>query len=91
MPNTDILLLPAAGYSVADLCKRWKVGGDKVRAFLRRGELIGINVAMNLSIKPQWRVTPESVERFEQLRSSIPLPKPVRRRKRKEMIDYFPD
>ena len=40
------------GYSVADLCRRWKVGPDKIRAFLRRGELIGVNVATNLSARP---------------------------------------
>ena len=80
------------GFSVADLCHRWKVGSDKVRAFLRRGELIGINLATNLSARPQWRITPESVERFERRRSSSPLPKAMRRRRRKpHEIDYYPD
>jgi len=79
------------GFSVADLCRRWKVGPDKVRAFLRRGELVGINLATNLSARPQWRITPESVERFERRRSSAPVPKPNRRRRRVEEIDFYPD
>jgi hypothetical protein len=80
-----------AGYSVADLCKRWKVGSDKVLGFLRRGELVGINLATSISGRPQWRITPESVELFERRRSSAPPPKPPRRRKRTDFIDFFPD
>lgn len=79
------------GYSVADLCLRWKVGPDKVRAFLRKGELVGINVATNLSAKPQWRVTRESVELFERRRSTTPPPKPARRHRRRQEIDFYPD
>jgi hypothetical protein len=80
------------GYSVTDLCLRWKVGPDKVRAFLRQGELVGVNLATNLTARPQWRITPESVERFERRRSSAPPPKPARRqRRRSQEIDYYPD
>ena len=79
-----------AGFSVADLCRRWKIGADKIRGFLRRGELVGVNVAANLSGKPQWRITPESVDRFEQRRSSVPPPKHTPRRRRPEMVDYYP-
>ena len=76
---------------MADLCRRWRVGPDKVRAFLRRRELVAVNVAMNLCGKPQWRVTAESVEQFEQRRTSAPSPKPARRRKRTVAVDYYPD
>ncbi len=80
------------GYSVADLCIRWKVGADKIRAFLSRGELVGVNLATNLSARPQWRITPESVERFERRRSSTPIPKaPISRHRRRHEIDYYPD
>jgi len=81
-----------AGYSVPDLCRRWKVGSDKIHGFLRRGELIGVNLATNLSARPLWRITPDSVDRFEQRRSSAPLPKPVKRRRRRmQQIDFYPD
>jgi hypothetical protein len=79
------------GYSVDDLCRRWKVGADKIRTFLRRGELVGVNVATNLSARPQWRITRESVELFERRRSSAPPPKPPRRRRQMDDIDFFPD
>jgi hypothetical protein len=80
-----------AGFSVADLARRWKVGRDKVRGLLRRGELVGINMAITLSSKPQWRITAESVERFERRRSSAPTPTPPRRRRQEEVEDFFPD
>lgn len=79
------------GYSVADLCRRWKVGADKIHAFLRKGELIGVNLASSLSGRPLWRITPESVELFERRRCSVPPAKPQRRRRRNDAIDYYPD
>jgi hypothetical protein len=79
------------GFSVADLCRRWKVGPDKIHGFLRRGELVGVNVATNLSGRPQWRITPESVAAFERRRASAPPPKPPRRRRRPDVIDFYPD
>ena len=79
-----------SGYSVADLSRRWKVGQDKIHAFIRRGALIAFNVASTLSGRPQWRITPEEVKRFEQRRSSAPAPKPPKRR-RQTVVDYFPD
>jgi hypothetical protein len=82
---------PLAGYTVADLAKRWRISPDKVRGFLRRGELLGINVATHRCSKPQWRITPESVRAFEAGRTSAPPPKPARRRRRAAEVDYFPD
>jgi hypothetical protein len=80
------------GYSVADLCRRWKIGAGKIHGFLRRGELIGVNVASKLIGRPQWRITAESVQQFELRRSSAPLPKPQRRRSRQQrMVDFYPD
>lgn len=80
------------GFSVSDLCRRWKVGPDKIRAFLARGELIGVNLATTLSARPQWRITPESVEVFERRRSSAPPPTPQRKsRRRSHLVDFYPD
>ena len=90
MPTADTAPPPAAGFTVADLARRWRVGADKVRTFLRRGELVGVNVAADLSGRPQWRITAESVERFERRRTSVPAPK-APRRKRTEIIDFYPD
>jgi hypothetical protein len=82
---------PPAGYTVVDLCRRWRVGEDKVRGFLRRGELVGVNLAASLAGKPQWRITAESVKAFEERRTSVPPPRPARRRKRTTAVGYYPD
>src|SRR5688572_22621567 len=82
---------PRNGYSVAELCARWKIGADKVNAFIRRGELVAVNVATNTSVRPQWRITPEAVAEFEARRTSAPPPKPVRRRRASTATDFFPD
>jgi hypothetical protein len=79
------------GFSVADLCRRWKAGAGKIHGFIHRGELIAINIATNLSARPQWRITRESVESFERRRSSAPPPKPARRCRRPAVIDFYPD
>ena len=81
----------AVGLTVAALCRRWKVGPDKIYGFLRRGELVGVNVAANTSARPQWRVTPESVAAFEGRRTSAPPPKPHRRRRQTAATDFYPD
>src|SRR5215213_2439813 len=73
---------PRNGYSVADLCTRWKIGADKVNGFIRRGELVAVNVATNTTARPQWRITPEEVARFEAKRTSAPTPKVPRRRRK---------
>jgi hypothetical protein len=78
------------GLSVADLCRRWKVGPDKIHGFIRSGELLAVNVASTLAGRPRWRIMPDAVTQFEQRRSSTPLPKPPRRRRRQEAIDFYP-
>jgi hypothetical protein len=83
--------IPASGLSVAAFCKRYYVGADKVRAWIKNGTLLAINVAADLASKPQWRITPESVEAFEQRRSSEPTPQAPRRKRRQATVrDYYP-
>lgn len=82
---------PCGCYSVADLCRRFQVGADKVHGWIRRGELEAVNIATNLCGRPQWRITPESLRLFEKRRSSAPSPKPSRRRRQPHLIDYWPD
>jgi hypothetical protein len=78
------------GHSVSDLCLRWKVGMAKVLGFIRRGELVAINLATCTLARPQWRITPEAVAAFERRRTSAPPPKP-QRRPRRAGKDYYKD
>jgi hypothetical protein len=83
--------LRPASYSVADLARRWKIGGDKIRAFIRRGELVAVNVAATMASRPQWRITPESLRAFEERRTSAGPPPRARRRRRIATVDYYPE
>ena len=89
--RSNIVPPSIAGFTIKDLCRRWRCGSEKIRKFLRNGELRGINLASNLAGKPQFRITAESVREFEERRSTVPPPKPARRRKQKESIDFFPN
>jgi hypothetical protein len=82
---------PPRGYTVADVAARYRVSPDKVRAWVRRGELAAVNVASLLCGRPQLRITPEALAAFERGRSATPPPKPPRRRRQQGWKDYFPD
>jgi hypothetical protein len=82
---------PLAGLTVAEVARRYRVSPDKIRAFIKRGELAAINTAMALCGKPRWVITPDALARFEKSRSAGSPAKPARRRKRKNFVDYFPD
>ena len=80
----------ARGYTVADVAARYRVSPDKVRAWVRRGELAAVNVASTLCGRPQLRVTPEALAAFERGRSAAPPPRPARRKRQPAgFIDYF--
>jgi hypothetical protein len=81
------------GLTVLDVANRFRVSPDKVRSWIRRGELAAVNVASSLLGKPLLRITPEALAEFERRRSaSVPTPEaPKRRRRRAAVVDYFPD
>jgi transposase len=80
----------AAGLTVRDVARRYRVGEDKVRTWIRHGELRAINTAAVLCGRPRWVVPVESLAEFERRRTGGPPPKPPRRRRRQQLIDYFP-
>jgi hypothetical protein len=87
----DELRDPAAGLTVEDVAKRYRVSPDKVRVWITSGELKGINTATNLCGKPRWVVPPEALAAFEKKRAGGPPPKLPRPRRQPVMIDFFPD
>jgi hypothetical protein len=82
---------PAAGLTVRDVARRYRVGEDKVRAWITRGELAAINTAAALCGRPRYVILPDALAAFERRRSAAPPPKPTRRRKRSVAVDYYPD
>jgi transposase len=81
----------AAGLTVRDVARRYRVGEDKVRAWIGRGELAAVNTAAVLCGRPRWVILPDALVAFERRRAGGPPPKPARRKRRVTEIDYFPD
>jgi hypothetical protein len=82
---------PAAGLTVADVARRYRVGPDKVRSWIVRGELAAVNTAAALCGRPRWVVTADALAAFEQRRAGGPPPRPQRRRKRTALVDFYPE
>jgi transposase len=83
---------PAAGLTVADVARRFRVGEDKVRSWIRHGELRAINTAVALCGRPRWVVLPDDLAAFERRRAGGPLEKPRGRPRRQAgPIDFYPD
>ncbi len=80
-----------AGLTVCDVARRYRVSRDKVRQWIRRGELGAINTGLVSCGKRRYVILPDHLAAFEKRRAAVPPHKPPRRRKRKDAIDYFPD
>jgi excisionase family DNA binding protein len=78
------------GLTVSEVASRLRVSEDKVRGWIRRGELIAINVADSLLGKPRWTISHEALAAFENLRTSAPPPAPPRRRRKAVVEDFYP-
>jgi len=90
VPAKPETVLPR-GYTVAEVASRYRVGEDKVRAWIRRGELAAVNVASALCGRPQFRITAEALTAFERRRCAAPPPKPARQRRCPAQVDFYPD
>jgi hypothetical protein len=91
MSSTDITPASAGGRTVADLARRYRVSEDKIRSWIRRGELFAINTSTVLCSRPRFVVPPEALAAFERGRAAADPPKPKRRPRLPDEIDYFPD
>ena len=60
MPNTA--QSTQAGLTVADVARRYRVGEDKVRGWIARGELRAVNTATVLCGRPRWVISPDALQ-----------------------------
>jgi hypothetical protein len=67
------------------LARKWKVGVQKILAWIHSGELRAVNLATRPGGRPRYRICPEDVELFEQARSVSPTPKVARSPKKKPL------
>jgi excisionase family DNA binding protein len=82
---------PAArGYTPNELAKVLRVSPDRIRQWIKGGELGAIDTSRRRCGRPRFVVLPHHLAEFERRRACGPTPKPQRRR-RTFVIDYFPD
>jgi excisionase family DNA binding protein len=87
MPPADTA--PAGGgLVVREVAKVLRVSPDRVRAWIKSGELGAINTSRRG--KPRFVVLPHHLAAFELARAVAPPPRPDRRR-RKRVYRYYPD
>jgi excisionase family DNA binding protein len=80
----------AAGLTVSEVARRFRVGEDKVRGWIARGELAAINTASARCGRPRWVILPDAMAAFERGRVAA-APRPIRRKRRAAVVDYYPD
>ncbi|HWG41343.1 MAG TPA: helix-turn-helix domain-containing protein [Gemmataceae bacterium] len=80
-----------AGLTVREIARRYRVSPDKVRGWIVAGQLRAVNRRDARCGRPSWVIMPEALHDFERGRTVTATTKPVKRRKRTKMVDYYPD
>lgn len=73
----------------ADIAQALGVKLQKLHAWLRSGELVGVNVATRPHGRPRWRISQTDWQAFCLRRASRPPVKPVRRRRQPANVIQF--
>jgi hypothetical protein len=77
-------------FTVDGIAQRFHVDPHTVLLWIKRGELVGIDVSRNRGIRPRWRITAEALATFELARTNQPIPKATRRKKQaKEVLNFY--
>ena len=80
-----------AGLTVRETAKLLRVGTSKILNFIKNGELMAITTSASLAARPRYIILPDALAAFLQQRCAAPPSKMKRRKKRTQLIDYFPD
>ena len=84
---------PIRGWTVRELARYLRIGPDRVRAMIRRGELGAVSTAPTRSGRPRFIVLPHHLLEWERRHQAATTHTPAtrRRRRRTQPIDYYPD
>ena len=82
----------SAGYTPNELAKILRVSPDRVRAWIKRGELEATNNLTRRG-KPRYVITPDALAKFQARHKAAegPTTPAPRRRRQEQGTDYFPD
>jgi transposase len=61
-----------AGFTVPEVARRFRVGAEKVRNWIRTGQLKAINTVDSQIGAKRWVIPPEALEEFEASRAFKP-------------------
>jgi excisionase family DNA binding protein len=82
--------MPLAAYlTPPEFARQLRVKASKVIGWIRSGELAAIDTAPRGALRPRYRISREAVESFERRRAVVPLPAPVRRRRKRAAVKSF--
>jgi hypothetical protein len=85
----------ARGLTVREVARYLRVGADRVRSWIRAGELHALNTAPAKCRRPRLVVLPHHLAEWERTRrAAAPAPKPPKppkRQRRTKGIDFYPD
>lgn len=88
-PQTDIPATAAVrGFTVPELKQLLRVGEDKIRAWIKSGELPAIDTSGARCGRPRYVVLPAGLAEFQRSRAAG-KPKPARRRRKAKSTDYY--
>ncbi len=77
----------------AQLAEKWQVKTDTVQSLIHSGQLRAFNVGTLGAKKPRWRISPDAIVEFENLRRAGPRPttqrKPRRQSQPSDFVEYF--
>ena len=75
--------------SPPEIAKRYGVDPHKIIQWIRRGELIAIDVSSTPGGRPRYRISPADLAIFEATRTAGPTPKAIRRRRKDPSVTKF--
>jgi excisionase family DNA binding protein len=78
------------GLTPREVARLLRVSSDRVRAWIASGELGALDLARHRCGRPRFVILPHHLAEFERRRAATPPPKPIRRRKRTPLIDFYP-
>jgi excisionase family DNA binding protein len=79
-------------FTIREVCERYGVTATTVRAWVRSGALLALNVSRaTTSRKPRWRITQSALDAFELSRTPTPAPPRVagRRKRQGAVIEFY--
>jgi Helix-turn-helix domain len=81
------------GYTPNELARLLRVSPDRIRGWIKAGQLGAIDTARHRCGRPRFVILPQHLEEFERrCRAATTIAKPApRRRQQPGLIDFYPD